>query len=166
MTCADGHDNQMVTMQLRVTPQIVSKWRRRFVDHRLDGLMDGPRSGAPRTVDDARVDEVIAKTLENMPRGPTHWSMRAIAFATGLSPTTVSRIWRAFGLQSHRQETLKSSTDAVHAENWLSTLTRRGAARRERWRAPAHAATRAGHQKVPGHQRRQPKAFRMVQKGR
>jgi transposase len=81
-----------------VTPQMVSKWRARFVEHRLDGLLDAPRSGAPRTIDDARVDAVIGKTLESVPCGATHWSTRTMASATGFSQTAVSRIWRAFGL--------------------------------------------------------------------
>ena len=69
LACADGQDNKVVAARQRVTPQMVSKWRARFVQQRLDGLLDAPRSGAPRTIDDARVDAVIAKTLESMPRG-------------------------------------------------------------------------------------------------
>lgn len=85
---------------------------------RLDGLLDAPRSGAPRTIDDAQVDAVIAKTLESQPMNATHRSTRAMANEMGLSQTAVSRIWRAFGLQSHRQETfklilLKNSNNAI-----------------------------------------------------
>lgn len=116
LACADGNDNQVVAARQRVTPQMVSKWRARFVEHRLDGLLDAPRSGAPRTIDDARVDAVIARTLESVPRGATHWSTRTMASATGLSQTAVSRIWRAFGLQPHRQETFKLSTDPMFVE--------------------------------------------------
>jgi hypothetical protein len=89
---------------------MVSKWRAWFVLYRLDGLLDAPRFGAPRTIDDARVDAVIAKTLESVPRGATHWSTRSMASEAGPSQTAVSRIWRAFGLQPHRQETFKLST--------------------------------------------------------
>lgn len=78
---------------------------------RLDGLLDVPRLAAPRTIDDARIDAVIAMTLEQLPVDATHWSTRTMARASGLSQTAVSRIWRAFGLQPHRQETLKLSTD-------------------------------------------------------
>ena len=116
LACADGQDNKVVAARQRVTPQMVSKWRARFVQQRLDGLLDAPRSGAPRTIDDARVDAVIAKTLESMPRGATHWSTRTMASAAGLSQTAVSRIWRAFGLQPHRQETFKLSTDPMFVE--------------------------------------------------
>lgn len=116
LACADGQDNKVVAARQRVTPQMVSKWRARFVEHRLDGLLDAPRSGAPRTIDDARVDAVIAKTLESIPEGATHWSTRTMAHEAGLSQTAVSRIWRAFGLQPHRQETFKLSTDPMFVD--------------------------------------------------
>ena len=116
LTCADGADNQDVAARQRVTKQTVSKWRARFVAHRLDGLLDAPRPGAPRTIDDSRVDALIAKTLESVPVGATHWSTRAMARDSGLSQTAVSRIWRAFGLQPHRQETFKLSTDPLFVE--------------------------------------------------
>ena len=78
---------------------------------RLDGLLDAPRPGAPRTIDDARIDQVIAMTLEQRPSNATHWSTRSMAQVSGLTQTAVSRIWRAFGLQPHRQETFKLSSD-------------------------------------------------------
>lgn len=109
LACADGVDNKVVASQQRVTPQTVSKWRARFVEQRLDGLLDAPRSGAPRTIEDAKVDAVIAKTLESIPEDATHWSTRSMAREAGLPQTAVSRIWRAFGLQPHRQETFKLS---------------------------------------------------------
>src|SRR5450631_2568825 len=111
LECAAGVANQDVASRLEVTPQTVSKWRNRFVGQRLDGLLDAPRPGAPRTLDDARIDAVIAMTLEQRPADATHWSTRTMARASGLSQTAVSRIWRAFGLQPHRQETFKLSTD-------------------------------------------------------
>ena len=92
-------------------PETVRKWRRRFAEHRLDGLRDEPRSGAPRTIDDARIEAVIVRTLESLPADATHWSSRGMAKASGLSISTVQRIWRAFGLQPHRVETFKLSTD-------------------------------------------------------
>ena len=116
LTCAAGIDNKVVASRQRVTPQTVSKWRARFVERRLDGLLDSPRPGAPRTIDDARVDAVIAKTLESVPAAATHWSTRTMAREAGLSQTAVSRIWRAFGLQPHRQETFKLSTDPLFVE--------------------------------------------------
>jgi len=116
LSCADGADNKVVAARQRVTPQTVSKWRARFVEHRLDGLLDAPRPGAPRTIDDTCVDAVIAKTLESVPAGATHWSTRSMAREAGLSQTAVSRIWRAFGLQPHRQETFKLSSDPLFVE--------------------------------------------------
>lgn len=116
LACAQGVDNKVVATRQRVTRQTVSKWRGRFAAHRLDGLLDAPRPGAPRTIDDARVDAVIAKTLESVPDGATHWSTRAMAREASLSQTAVSRIWRAFGLQPHRQETFKLSSDPLFVE--------------------------------------------------
>ena len=109
--CAAEVQNQDVASRLRITPQTVSKWRHRFVQRRLDGLLDAPRPGAPRTIDDARIDQVIAMTLEQRPSNATHWSTRSMAQVSGLTQTAVSRIWRAFGLQPHRQETFKLSSD-------------------------------------------------------
>src|ERR1700682_5152326 len=114
--CAGGAENKAVAAKLSVTGQTVSKWRARFVQMRLDGFLDAPRSGAPRTIDDARVDAVIAKTLEEQPANATHWSTRAMASEAKLSQTAVSRIWRAFGLQPHRQETFKLSTEPLFVE--------------------------------------------------
>lgn len=116
LACAEGIDNKLVASRQRVTPQTVSKWRARFVEHRLDGLLDAPRPGAPRSIDDTQVDAVIAKTLESVPDGATHWSTRSMAREAGLSQTAVSRIWRAFGLQPHRQETFKLSSDPLFVE--------------------------------------------------
>jgi transposase len=115
LACADGHDNKVVAARQRVTKQMVGKWRARFIEQRLDGLLDAPRSGAPRTIEDARLDAVIAKTLESVPTGATHWSTRSMASVAGLTQA-VSRIWRAFGLQPHRQETFKLSTDPMFVE--------------------------------------------------
>jgi transposase len=114
--CAEGADNKTVAARQRVSQQTVCKWRARFIEQRLDGLLDAPRPGAPRTIDDARVDAVIAKTLETMPKGATHWSTRSMAREAGVSQTAVSRIWRAFGLQPHRQETFKLSSDPLFVE--------------------------------------------------
>src|SRR5512133_390495 len=94
----------------------VRKWRNRFAEHRLDGLSDEPRPGRPRTITDEQVDAVITKTLESTPRDATHWSTRSMAKEVGLSQTAVSRIWRAFGLQPHRQDTFKLSKDPLFVE--------------------------------------------------
>lgn len=116
LACAQGVDNKIVASGQRVTQQTVSKWRGRFIEHRLDGLLDAPRSGAPRSIDDTRVDAVIAKTLESVPANATHWSTRSMARAMNVSQTAVTRIWRAFGLQPHRQETFKLSTDPLFVD--------------------------------------------------
>jgi transposase len=110
---AAGQTNTQVAHELRVTKQTVGKWRRRFLAKRVDGLLDEPRPGAPRTVTDARVEEVVRLTLESKPRDATHWSTRGMAGRCGLSQSTVTRIWRAFGLQPHRTETFKLSPDPL-----------------------------------------------------
>ncbi|WP_327689499.1 IS630 family transposase [Streptomyces tubercidicus] len=94
-----------------VTRETVSKWRKRFLADRLAGLEDEPRPGRPRTVLDEQVADLIARTLESKPENATHWSTRSMAKKTGLSQSTVARVWRAFGLQPHRSETFKLSTD-------------------------------------------------------
>lgn len=114
--CAEGRSNREVAARLRTSEQTVSKWRRRFREQRLDGLLDAPRPGAPRSIDDTQVDAVVARTLETVPRNATHWSTRTMARETGMSQTAVSRIWRAFGLQPHRQETFKLSTDPLFVD--------------------------------------------------
>ena len=116
LQCAEGVDNQTVAHRLRVSPQMVGKWRARFVEGRLEGLHDEPRPGAPRQLGDAQVEDVIVRTLEHTPRGATHWSTRAMAAAAGLSRMSVSRIWKAFGLQPHRTKTFKLSPDPLLIE--------------------------------------------------
>ncbi len=116
LEAAAGRSNQDVARLLRLTPWTVGKWRRRFLAHRLDGLLDEPRPGAPRTITDADVERVITLTLESTPADVTHWSTRAMARRTGMSQSAISRIWRAFGLQPHRSETFKLSTDPLFIE--------------------------------------------------
>jgi transposase len=116
LACADGQSNTAVAARLRVTRPTVGKWRARFLTKRLDGLLDEPRPGAPRSIMDADVERVVARTLETMPRDATHWSTRAMAQASGLSQSAISRIWRAFGLQPHRTETFKLSQDPLFIE--------------------------------------------------
>jgi transposase len=109
--CADREQNKDVAARLGVSENTVGKWRRRFLEHRLEGLRDEPRSGTPRTLADARIEAVIVRTLESQPADATHWSSRGMAKASGVSISSVQRIWRAFGLQPHRLETFKLSTD-------------------------------------------------------
>jgi len=113
LACAEGHDNQTVARKLRFTPATIGKWRNRFVQDRLEGLYDEPRPGAPRTLTDDDVEQVVVRTLESTPRGTTHWSTRQMAKVTGHSHMTISRIWHAFGLQPHRSETFKLSPDPL-----------------------------------------------------
>jgi transposase len=112
LACADGATNKAVGEQLGVWPQTVAKWRGRFVRDRLDGLADEPRPGRPRTISDEQVEQVIVATLEQAPPGhDTHWSTRSMATATELSQTAISRIWRAFGLKPHLEDSWKLSAD-------------------------------------------------------
>ena len=108
LAACGGESNTEIARRLGVHRNTVALWRRRFVESRLDGLLDEPRPGQPRKVTDAQVEEVITRTLESTPKDATHWSTRSMAKEVGLSQTAVSRIWRAFGLQPHRQEHLEA----------------------------------------------------------
>ena len=108
---SEGGSCPQIGARLGVHRITVRKWWPRYAEHRLDGLRDEPRPGAPRTVENARIEAVIARTLESLPADGTHWSSRGMVRASGLSVSTVQRIWRAFGLQPHRSETFKLSTD-------------------------------------------------------
>jgi transposase len=114
--CSDGLSNDEVSKRLGITGATVSKWRERFRVQRLQGLLDEPRPGAPRSITDAKVEQVVTKTLESMPANSTHWSTRLMAEKTGLSQTAIVRIWRAFGLQPHRVENFKFSKDPQFVE--------------------------------------------------
>ena len=114
--CNEGLSNGEVAKRLRITGATVCKWRERFRVGRLEGLLDEPRPGAPRSITDAQVEEVITKTLESMPVNSTHWSTRQMAQRAGLSQTAIVRIWRAFGLQPHRVENFKFSKDPQFVE--------------------------------------------------
>jgi len=111
LAAADGEANTGIADKLRIRRLTVVKWRSRFLADRIEGLVDGRRSGAPRKISDEAVEQAINKTLSERPRDATHWSTRALAKETGLSRATVHRIWRAFGLQPHRTETFKLSKD-------------------------------------------------------
>jgi transposase len=111
--CAQGDRDRAVAAALGVDRNTVGRWRRRYLARGLDGLLDEPRPGRPRTISDAAVEEVIVRTLETKPKDSTHWSTRSLAAQVGLSQTAVSRIWRAFGLQPHRVETWKLSKDPL-----------------------------------------------------
>lgn len=112
LAAADGSSNVEVAAGVGCTPATVAKWRSRFVAEGLEGLSDEYRSGAPRSISDDQVEQVITKTLEELPTdGSTHWSTRSMAARVGLSQRSIVRIWQAFGLQPHRYDTFKLSTD-------------------------------------------------------
>ena len=113
LLAAEGRNNTEIARELGIHRNVAGKWRARFVEHGLDGLTDEPRPGRPRTVTDEQVEEVIVKTLETTPKDATHWSTRSMAREVGLSQSAVHRIWKAFGLQPHRQETWKLSKDPL-----------------------------------------------------
>jgi transposase len=113
LAAAAGAKNTEIAAALGISRPMVTKWRSRFAAERLEGLVDEPRPGRPRTVTDAQVEEVIVATLERTPKDATHWSTRSLARELGLSQSAVSRIWRAFGLQPHRTETWKLSKDPL-----------------------------------------------------
>lgn len=111
LLAAEGLNNTEIAERLGVHRPMVRKWRSRFAEYRLDGLIDEPRPGKPRTITDEQVEQVIVKTLESTPKDATHWSTRSMAAEVGLTQSAVHRIWRAFGLAPHRQETWKLSKD-------------------------------------------------------
>jgi transposase len=113
LLCADGLSNTDAAAALHITIQTVGKWRHRFIEKRLDGLLDEPRPGTPRRLSQADVDRVLGLTLESVPAKAGHWSTRTLAEASGLSRASVHRIWRAFSLQPHRAETFKLLRDSL-----------------------------------------------------
>lgn len=109
--CADGKTNRQVADELGIWPQTVGKWRRRFLERRMEGLVDEPRPGGPRKITDDRVEDVVVATLERSPKDATHWSRASMAAESGLSKSSVGRIWKAFGLKPHQVDTFKLSND-------------------------------------------------------
>ena len=113
LACAEGKTNTTVAERLRVSKQMVGKWRSRFQNKRLDGLLDEPRPGTPRRLGDAEVERVLTMTLESTPKNATHWSTRSLAANCGLSRSSIHRVWRAFALAPHRSESFKLSKDPL-----------------------------------------------------
>jgi transposase len=116
LECATGANNKRVARRLRTTAHTVGKWRSRFVEARLDGLLDEPRPGAPRAISDDQVEAVVVKTLESTPKGATHWSTRGMARTVGISHDSIGRIWRAFGLKPHLTQHFQLSNDPLLIE--------------------------------------------------
>ena len=113
---ATGAANTVVAERLGVSRPTVGKWRARFLEHRLDGLVDDPRPGRPATVTAEQVEDVVVATLESTPANATHWSRSKMAERSGLSASTIGRIWKAFGLKPHRADGFKLSNDPLFVE--------------------------------------------------
>ena len=116
LAAAEGLENKEIAVRLEASADTVGKWRRRYAAEGLDGLYDEPRPGAPRQIGDDAIAEAVRLTLEETPPDATHWSLRSMARASGHAPSTIHRIWRAFGLQPHRSETFKLSSDPFFVE--------------------------------------------------
>ncbi|WP_163767038.1 IS630 family transposase [Mycolicibacterium parafortuitum] len=116
LAAADGGSNTEIAERLELSITTVRRWRNRFVVDRCDGLLDEPRPGRPRVVGDEKIKDLITATLESTPPDATHWSTRSMADHLGLSQSMVSRVWRAFGLAPHKQDSWKLSKDPLFAE--------------------------------------------------
>jgi len=122
LACAGGAANVDVAADLKVHVSTVGKWRRRFLRLRLDGLVDEQRPGRPPSITLDRIEDVVVTTLEQTPRSATHWSRTSMAERSGLSPSTIGRIWRDFGLKPHRTDTFKLSTDPLFIEKVVDVV--------------------------------------------
>jgi len=116
LMAAEGETNRIIAEKVSLSPQIVCKWRQRYIEQGFSGLYDELRPGRPRSISDEEVAKVIHKTLKTKPKDGTHWTIRSLSKETELTRPTIHRIWRAFGLQPHRQQHFKLSTDPFFVE--------------------------------------------------
>ena len=116
LSCAEGLDNTSVAAEVHCAANTVSKWRARFIRDRLDGLVDEPRPGRPPTITALQVEEVVVSTLESTPKNATHWSRAKMAQRSGLSKSSIGRIWKTFELKPHREDGSTLSTDPQFVE--------------------------------------------------
>src|SRR4030081_3340809 len=122
LLAADGLENKAIAERAGAVENTVGKWRRRFAEKRLDGLLDEPRPGRPREIGDEEIAETVRLTLETTPKDARHWSLRSMAEAVDHAPSTIHRIWTAFGLQPHRAESFKLSTDPQQQKRVLGIV--------------------------------------------
>lgn len=116
LLAAQGHNNALIAEKLRISRPTVGIWRKRYLDHGLEGLHDELKPGRPRTISDERVAVMVRKTLETKPKEGTHWAVRSMAKSVRVSKSTIHRIWNAFGIQPHKQKHFKLSTDPFFVE--------------------------------------------------
>ena len=116
LACHEDLSNKAISERLNMGAHTIGKWRKRYAAQGLEGLYDEPRPGGPRSIDDDKVQQIVEQTLTSTPKGATHWSLRSMARETGIAPSSVHRIWSAFGLQPHRSERFKLSGDPLFVD--------------------------------------------------
>ncbi len=122
LLAGEGQTNKAIAAACGLTRETVGKWRGRYLERGIEGLYDELRPGAPRSIEDERIAELITTTLQQLPKGQTHWTCRSMAQTIGISKSTVNRVWNAFGLKPHRQKHFKLSTDPFFIEKLVDIV--------------------------------------------